>query len=773
MRTYINRLSAILLLLFTTIASAQYIQIDENYTAQQLVENVLINSTCASVSGFSVSGGNFSDGSRSYARFTNTSPDFPFTDGIVLSTGKATSTQGPNTYISDDGGSMGWTGDSDLEQALGVSGTTNRTLLEFDFVPLSDKISFDYIFASEEYHDNAQCQYSDGFAFLLKKTSGTPTPYDNLALIPGTTIPVKVTSVHPAVSGGCAAQNEAYFGSYNPTEYPTNFNGQTVVMTAQSVVEPGETYHIKLVIADEGNYRYDSAIFLKGGSFSVATDLGTDRTLIDQNPLCSGETLTLDATQSSAIGYQWYKDNAAITNAINPTLTVSTAGTYKVEVTINATCTSTGEIRIEYAPITANSTDLFQCDDNTDGITTFNLTNVNQIVTGGLAGVTIQGYYHNPTDAQLKTNSITNFQAYQNSTTNETVIVRVENQFNCVAYGTITLKIANNTINPAAFEKCDSDTNQNGITEFTQANFTTITNQIITVNSLPSGVVINYFTTAQAAVTQSNPITAPFTNATINQQIIYARIINGSDCYGIIPVTLTVNTFSPSGFQDEVRAFCQGNSTMLDAGAGFNTYTWNTTPIQTSQFITVSDAGNYIVTVTNNKGCSATKKFIVTASGIATITNIAVNSFSGNDNTITVSVSGLGNYEYSLDNINYQDSNVFTNLNPGEYLVYVHDKNECGTTPPQLVYVLDYPHFFTPNGDGYNDTWRINNLELDYPNATLLIFDRYGKLIKQIATSGEGWNGTFNNQLLPATDYWFTLTLENGRIIKGHFALKR
>ncbi len=93
--------------------------------------------------------------------------------------------------------------------------------------------------------------------------------------------------------------------------------------------------------------------------------------------------------------------------------------------------------------------------------------------------------------------------------------------------------------------------------------------------------------------------------------------------------------------------------------------------------------------------------------------------------------------------------------------------------PPGYAYVLDYPIFFTPNGDGYNDQWFIKNLDIDYPNAELYIFNRYGKLLKQLSASGNGWDGQIGNNQLPSDDYWFVLKLENGRTIKGHFALKR
>ena len=131
-----------ILLFFTTVFFSQknygqYITTDENYTAQQLVEDVLVNSPCATVSNFSISGGNFTTGERSYAFFDGTGTTFPFQNGIVLSTGRASNTQGRNNSLSDDGQNMGWLGDPDLEQALGLSNSFNATILEFDFIPLS------------------------------------------------------------------------------------------------------------------------------------------------------------------------------------------------------------------------------------------------------------------------------------------------------------------------------------------------------------------------------------------------------------------------------------------------------------------------------------------------------------------------------------------------------------------------------------------------------------------------------------------------------------
>ena len=117
-------------------------------------------------------------------------------------------------------------------------------------------------------------------------------------------------------------------------------------------------------------------------------------------------------------------------------------------------------------------------------------------------------------------------------------------------------------------------------------------------------------------------------------------------------------------------------------------------------------------------------------------------------------------------------SNIFSNLVAGEYTVYVQDKKGCGIITRNFL-ILDYPKFFTPNNDGYNDIWFIKNLERrNLEESIITIFDRYGKLLKQFKES-EGWNGTFNNELLPASDYWFSMELSNGKTVKGHFSLIR
>ncbi|WAC01855.1 choice-of-anchor L domain-containing protein [Lacinutrix neustonica] len=188
----------ILSFLFVMSAQSQNITVDSRtYSSQELIENILIDSNCISnVTVTNTVGGDFNGTDRSYGFFDATGTTFPFQSGLVLSTGRLTNVQGPNTSLSDDD-APNWTGDPDLEMALQESNTINATILEFDFTSVANQISFRYIFASEEYQegDPNTCQYSDLFGFLIRPVS--QTDYTNIALVPGTQTPVKVTTVHP------------------------------------------------------------------------------------------------------------------------------------------------------------------------------------------------------------------------------------------------------------------------------------------------------------------------------------------------------------------------------------------------------------------------------------------------------------------------------------------------------------------------------------------------------------------------------------------------
>lgn len=743
---------------------AQYIQIDDNQTAQELIEDVLINSSCANVSNITVSGWAFTNG-NSYGYFNRGTSTFPFQDGVIIATGRALSAIGPNNSLLSEGPTT-WPGDIDLQQAINETNTINATIIEFDFLPFANKVSFDYIFSSEQYLSNPnsnQCSYSDGFAFLLKEV-GSQDQYTNLAVVPGTAVPVKVPTVRGAGTI-CPPANEAYFDAFNGNEHPTNYNGQTKILKAESPVTPGVLYHIKLVIADQGNNLYDSAIFLGGGSFTVETELGDNRLIATGNPLCENEMLTLDATTPNAIGYKWYRNNILINNETNQTYTVNSFGVYKVEVIFNSTCSSFGEIVIEYSsnPV-PNDVNLTQCDSDSDGLAIFNLNDANSSVIGSNLNVGPPKYFLSFNDAYTIQNTLTNINSFQNTTPNQIIYARLENTFGCFGISEITLSTSISSVIVPPISMCDGDNNQDGITimDLSVAISPTV------LAFFPSGLQAVYYSSTENAQTQTNALSNNYTNTIPFEELIFARITDGINCFGILPITLRINTFTPNNFETEELTLCENETYFLEVEDIYESYLWNTNEI--TPRINISLPGTYTVTVTNTEGCEATKTFIISPSGVATITSIDVQDFSGNQNTVQINYTGLGDYHFSLDGNYFQNSPIFTNVEPGEYLVVVKDTNGCGTVT-QEIYVLDYPRFFTPNGDGVNDLWDIKNF--NQPNAKIYIFNRYGKLIKEILPNQKGWDGSSSSSLLPSSDYWFSLFLENGRIIKGHFSLKR
>lgn len=181
--------------------------------------------------------------------------------------------------------------------------------------------------------------------------------------------------------------------------------------------------------------------------------------------------------------------------------------------------------------------------------------------------------------------------------------------------------------------------------------------------------------------------------------------------------------------------------------------------------------GVYIYTVTNGVCASDEAQVNVITYGVTPIDDYSINIVELSDsNSIEIIINYNLEYEYSLDGIAFQNSNQFTNLIGGDYNVYVREINGCGILQEE-VSILDYPKFFTPNSDGINDTWELRGRTNE--NYNIHIYDRYGKLLSILTPNQKSWNGTYNGENLPSSDYWFTITLGNGTIKNSHFTLKR
>jgi gliding motility-associated-like protein len=354
------------------------------------------------------------------------------------------------------------------------------------------------------------------------------------------------------------------------------------------------------------------------------------------------------------------------------------------------------------------------------------------------------------------------------ATTPETIFIRIETIANpeCADFTSFTLTVSEQPTAGIANDVlgCD-DISNDGFEEF---DFSTQDASIYNGQST-TDFTVSYHTSMGDADTGDNALSFPYTNTT-RAQIIYARIANAAntDCYSVS--TFNIEVFArPTIANQGPLTICAGVAETIDAGPGFSSYLWSTGEV--TQTIDVSAGDDYTVTVTNSDGCDSTATVSVVESDVAIILRIDVGQFEVNTNTLTAIVTGSGDYEFSLDDFVYQNSQRFNNLYPGFYTVYVRDKNGCGTVSMDAV-IIGGPAYFTPNQDGYHDTWQVIAVET-IPNASIYIFDRFGKLIKQISATGQGWDGTYNGNPMPSSDYWYLVELTDGRNFKGHFALKR
>ena len=326
------------------------------YTVEELVTDVLIDSQCNQAFNITSSTGSDFGSTNGIGYFEANGSSWPFENGLIMTSGDVANAPGPESGVLGDG-TYAWPGDGDLEAfipGLNAGDTNNASIIEFEFVPVSNSMSFDFIFAAEEY-GTFQCTFTDAFAFLLTDSAGNTT---NLAIVPGTDDPISVLTVRDdQYNGGCESVNEEWFANYYgpgglpPLTSPTNFIGHTEVMTASATVIPNEVYTIKLVVADDGDTIYDSAVFIDGGSFDIGQlDLGEDILVSSGNALCEGQEIVLDAgalPNNSTI--EWFMDGALMEGESGVTLTVTETAFYSAIITVdNTDCSYGDDILVEF-----------------------------------------------------------------------------------------------------------------------------------------------------------------------------------------------------------------------------------------------------------------------------------------------------------------------------------------------------------------------------------------------------------------------------------------
>lgn len=437
--------------------------------------------------------------------------------------------------------------------------------------------------------------------------------------------------------------------------------------------------------------------------------------------------------------YQWFRNNIAIPGANSNSYTPAQSGNYTVRITVGSCIPVTTPVYKVFTCLEETTKAQTVCEGYLNIVPQFTTSSQTfspgsvQIITPPANGTAII----NPTTGVIGYTPNTGFVG------TDTIVYKFcgnDPEFVDCEQITLTLTVAESpVVNDAILRTC-----------FLEENIATglfnLTNAIVTTQL---GVTKKYYPSVTDAHNQTNEILVP-DNYIAPSGVAYVRVSNANGCYRVAKITLVVLAPVESAVLVD-KVICIEDKTVLDAGPGFDGYEWSTGA--TTQTISNVGVGTYWVKLKTGD-CITKQPVKVYASEQPVITNIEVTGTS-----ITVYVTGgVTPYEYSINNINWQSSNVFTDLPRGDVKVYVRDTFSCvpievEITIPNIVNVI------TPNGDGVNDVLDYSALA-NKPNLVLGIFDRYGvKIFEGNKDTGYKWDGTIGKTKKVSTgNYWFSIT---------------
>ena len=475
---------------------------------------------------------------------------------------------------------------------------------------------------------------------------------------------------------------------------------------------------------------------------------------------CSDNPVTLDGTptnisdmNTSEVTYQWFLNNAAITGATQYDYAPIQSGDYYVEVSNNGVCvnaSNTVSIVVEQPPDAGSNGTLEICQGDT--FTTTNLFNA-------LDGTPDSGGTWSPTIPVVGQNVYT-----------------VTGNTPCGnASSTVTVSEVNiSAITVGPFDICDNQKNNIVLNDYSS--------QII--NGQPN-VSVSYFSDPSRTTLIDPNISYTFNSTTQSQTIYYTIEHNTLTCTaeGTFDLIL-LDPISLPAFAQNDYYFCTNSSVFVSPDnatidTSLYTYTWedaNGLVIPSDPTIIeadISQAGIYHLVV-ESSGCVDSVTVEVFESGMSTLTEEDLEIIESNGENILIIPQGqygLGDYVYSIDSsddLDFIADTTFSGIDPGMHTLYIKDLNGCATKSIEF-WVINFMKFFTPNGDGQNDYWHINN----QPDSELYIYDRFGKLLSKISPQDIGWDGTYNGFPLPSDDYWYKIFMSDGTEKTGHFSLIR
>ncbi|MBZ9728566.1 T9SS type B sorting domain-containing protein [Salegentibacter sp. JZCK2] len=311
--------------------------------------------------------------------------------------------------------------------------------------------------------------------------------------------------------------------------------------------------------------------------------------------------------------------------------------------------------------------------------------------------------------------------------------------------------------------------------------------EILSGNTSEENYRVNFYETSQD-LEDENPISNTTAFPVDGAREIIARVEGlESGCYSQ-EISFDIElSFIPENFLPEESVLCVNldGSVNQEAGIGEDLgvnydYEWiaEGNSISTDAILNFTEMPDFndvsLIVTDSRSGCSVqlTTTLLTYSRPEMVSVEIEGSDFTGGYLITAEASGGIGSentsYEYRADNGAWQQSGVFRNLNPGSHIISAREINGCGETTSDDFFLVGYPRFFTPNADGYNDTWNINNTA-EIQILKLYVFDRYGKLIKELTPGGEGWDGTYNGRALPADDYWFRVEFEMQDGKRDHF----
>jgi large repetitive protein len=403
--------------------------------AQGYVENVLVRSHCSETSNWKMHSGIGRTPKASIGYFNRNNSSFPIQEGIVLAcTSNATDVTGPNNMGNTVSAGADWDSDDDGDlhspnlqpNPINNNNLHNPVYMKFNFVPSAPKLSFNYIFAAEEYHNQSyECGFADIFAFILKDLTAGGPPV-NLAVLPDGETAVTVMNVHRQTSA-CSALNAQYFGKYNfdtpqspndrpEGESPISINGQTKLLTAEGTVIPGHEYSIQLIIANSLDTAFISAVFIEAGSFKFDAEITGQGALAGinnftgPNAVCDGQSVMLKYGESPLqnASYSWLLNGVKIDGATDHFYEATEEGTYTGVIKFATGCEKSDDIEVEFTdPLPTNppKPEIKICAQSAPYV--FDIDQTNYILNGFSSAIYPVGYYESEQDALDDANDLT------------------------------------------------------------------------------------------------------------------------------------------------------------------------------------------------------------------------------------------------------------------------------------------------------------------------------------------------------------------------------